>query len=38
MKAGFSVCVVRTSLRDSMLFEPWVSSVWSVWLSRAHEP
>ena len=27
MKAGFSVWVVRTSRIDSMLFDPWVSSV-----------
>ena len=38
MKEGFSVCVVRTSRIDSMLFDPWVSSVWSTCASRAQAP
>ena len=36
--AGFSVWVVRTSRVDSMLFDPWVSSVWSTCASRAQAP
>lgn len=36
--AGFPVWVVRTSRVDSMLFDPWVSSVWSTCASRAQAP